>query len=320
MFTKKYLSLVGFVFLLLMASGISVAPASAATIVSIAPSTQTVSQGESFSINVSIEPDTAIAGAQFNLQFDSSLVQVNSVTEGNLFKQSGFPTFFLSGEIDNTTGVIKGVACNIIGQANVSTPGTFAIISLTASNTATGTSPLNLIDIPPISVIVSSPDGTAVPIEVINGTVKVNCAPVLDPIGDKSVAAGQTLTFSISASDPDGDSLTYSASNLPSGANFNPSSKTFSWTPNHEQAGTYPNVHFEVTDGHLTDSEDISVTVNNAYPPYDINKDSIIDVSDLTIVGQHYGEENPTYDLNHDGVVDVGDLVMIGQHFGEVST
>ena len=54
--------------------------------------------------------------------------------------------------------------------------------------------------------------------------------------------------------------------------------------------------------------------------PYDINKDSIIDVSDLTIVGQHYGEENPTYDLNHDGVVDVGDLVMIGQHFGEVST
>jgi hypothetical protein len=91
-----------------------------------------------------------------------------------------------------------------------------------------------------------------------------NRAPELDSIGDKLVNEGQTLTFTITATDPDGDPLTYSASNLPEGANLDPSSRTFSWTPGHEQAGTYPNVHFEVTDGDLTDYEDITITVAGA--------------------------------------------------------
>ena len=67
-------------------------------------------------------------------------------------------------------------------------------------------------------------------------------------------------------------------------------------------------------------SENITITVNNAYPPYDVNKDGIIDIRDLTIVGQYYGEEDSIYDLNSDGIVDVSDLVIIGQHFGEIST
>ncbi|MDI6889065.1 MAG: DNRLRE domain-containing protein [Methanocellales archaeon] len=108
---------------------------------------------------------------------------------------------------------------------------------------------------------------------VINGTVtrlspfvvveKVNRAPVLDPIGDKTVDEGQLLTFTISATDPDGDVLTYSATNLPAGADFDSVTQTFSWTPTYEQAGSYPGVHFEVSDGLLTDYEDITITVND---------------------------------------------------------
>jgi len=94
-----------------------------------------------------------------------------------------------------------------------------------------------------------------------------NSAPVLNPIGNKSVDEGVSLVFSISATDLDGDSLTYSASNLPQGANFNPGTRTFSWTPTYNQAGTYPNVHFAVTDGSLSDSEDITITVNNVSGP-----------------------------------------------------
>ena len=44
-----------------------------------------------------------------------------------------------------------------------------------------------------------------------------NRAPVLDAIGNKSVDEGAPLTFIISATDPDGDTITYSASNLPTG-------------------------------------------------------------------------------------------------------
>jgi len=90
-----------------------------------------------------------------------------------------------------------------------------------------------------------------------------NRPPVLNPIGDKTADEGKLLTFNILASDPEGDNLTYSASNLPQGATFNPTTKTFAWSPTYQQAGTYPNVHFEVTDGALSDSEDITITVNN---------------------------------------------------------
>jgi alpha-tubulin suppressor-like RCC1 family protein/uncharacterized protein YkwD/thiol-disulfide isomerase/thioredoxin/plastocyanin/uncharacterized membrane protein YphA (DoxX/SURF4 family) len=90
----------------------------------------------------------------------------------------------------------------------------------------------------------------------------VNQPPELDPIGDKSVNAGELLSFSISATDPDEDTLIFSASNLPQGADFNADTMTFAWTPDPGQQGSYPDVHFEVTDGKLTDSENITILVN----------------------------------------------------------
>ena len=97
---------------------------------------------------------------------------------------------------------------------------------------------------------------------VVSGLVP-NGPPVLDLIGNKTGNEGQLLQFTISATDPDNDTLTYSASNLPSGATFNPSTRIFSWTPGYTQAGTYPNVHFEVSDGLATDLEDITITINS---------------------------------------------------------
>jgi hypothetical protein len=89
-----------------------------------------------------------------------------------------------------------------------------------------------------------------------------NQAPVLAPIGNKTTAEGQQLSFQVSATDADGDPLTYSASNFPPGASFSPTTRTFSWTPGFTQAGVYPGVHFEVSDGLDSDAEDIQITVS----------------------------------------------------------
>lgn len=94
-----------------------------------------------------------------------------------------------------------------------------------------------------------------------------NLAPVLDPIGDKKTDEGQLLTFTLNAIDPDDNELTYSAINLPAGAVFDGKTGTFNWTPTYDQAGIYPDVHFEVTDGNLTDSEDIKITIANVNRP-----------------------------------------------------
>ena len=93
-------------------------------------------------------------------------------------------------------------------------------------------------------------------------TEPLDHAPVLNTIGNKSVNEGSLLEFSILASDPDGDDISYSAANLPGGASFDSAALIFSWTPDEGQEGLY-NVHFEVTDGSLTDTEDITITVNN---------------------------------------------------------
>jgi len=105
-----------------------------------------------------------------------------------------------------------------------------------------------------------------------NATVKItvhnnNRPPVLESIGDKTVNESELLEFTINATDPDGDTLTYSASNLPAGATFDTGTRTFSWTPSYEQSGTYPDVHFEVSDGELADWENITIAANTTNRP-----------------------------------------------------
>lgn len=88
-------------------------------------------------------------------------------------------------------------------------------------------------------------------------------------ISNKTAVVGQPMQFFIWATDPNGDPLTYSASNLPSGATFDTSMRTFSWTPTPEQVATYDGIHFKVSDGSQTDSKDIKIVVvsGNATPP-----------------------------------------------------
>ncbi len=92
-----------------------------------------------------------------------------------------------------------------------------------------------------------------------------NSPPVLNYIGNKTGNEESLLTFTIGASDPDNDILTYSASNLPGGAAFNTVTQTFSWTPA-QAKGSYQ-VTFTVTDNSLNDSETITITVE---PPADL--------------------------------------------------
>ena len=101
----------------------------------------------------------------------------------------------------------------------------------------------------------------------------VNNPPVLNPIGSKSVGEGNLLTFAVTASDPDGDGLTLSASNVPTGASFNPSSQVFSWTPDYGDAGDYT-VTFTVTDKGSppeSDFETVTITVGNVNRPPVLN-------------------------------------------------
>jgi uncharacterized protein YjdB len=116
-------------------------------------------------------------------------------------------------------------------------------------------------------------DGTPVEsdAEAITITVgDVNLPPVLSPIGNRSVDEGVTLAFVVTGSDPDGDGLSFSASNLPTGASFDAATQTFSWTPDFGSAGVYTNVLFTVTDDGTpseSDAEAVTITVGDVNRP-----------------------------------------------------
>ena len=119
-------------------------------------------------------------------------------------------------------------------------------------------------------------DGAPMQSDTIDVTITigdVNQPPVLSMIGNRVVVEDELLEIILTGSDPDGDNLSYSASNLPTGAAFNDNgdgTATFSWMPNFDQAGNYPNVLFTVTDNGVpaqSDSESITFTVGDGNRP-----------------------------------------------------
>jgi len=132
--------------------------------------------------------------------------------------------------------------------------------------------------------------------ETITITVSnVNRAPILNSIGNKQIDENTTLQFTISAADPDSDSITYSASNLPSGASFD--TATFSWTPGFDQTGNYQ-ITFYASDGSLSDSETISITVG------DINRPP-----ELASIGNKQIDENSTLQFTINATDSDGNLI-----------
>ena len=94
-----------------------------------------------------------------------------------------------------------------------------------------------------------------------------NTAPELGAIGNKSLAWGNLLTFTATATDADlpPQTLTFSLdAGAPAGASIVETTGVFTWTPTNAQIGTY-NITVRVTDNGtptMSDFETISVTVN----------------------------------------------------------
>ena len=104
--------------------------------------------------------------------------------------------------------------------------------------------------------------GVIVSYSPVDTTTPNKSPTIISPgmITNVNVTLGHLVTLPVSAYDADNDSLTYSASNLPSGANFDTSTHIFSWMP--IAVGTYSGIVFSVTDGTSSpDSKTISITV-----------------------------------------------------------
>jgi uncharacterized repeat protein (TIGR01451 family) len=109
--------------------------------------------------------------------------------------------------------------------------------------------------------------------------VTVNGPPVFTVPTGFQVNEGSLLTFQVTATDPGGNALTFSASNLPLGASFNPATQTFAWTPNSAQGGPNPYiVYFTASDGQFLATTPVNINVADTV--LDSDGDGVPDVID----------------------------------------
>jgi len=143
--------------------------------ISVEPSYLNVSQGDTFTINITINPDAVeIGSVQYALYFNNALLTVIEQTQGPFLSQDGASTSMIKNEISNTDGKIEYAEYrvgdpDVIG--GITTPGVLATITFKAMEEQ-GTSSLDL-----SNVIISNPYGVPYSKITNNGTCDIGTTP-----------------------------------------------------------------------------------------------------------------------------------------------
>lgn len=118
--------------------------------------------------------------------------------------------------------------------------------------------------------------------------IHIDRKPELNAIAGQTTDENSAIEFTIVGADPDKEdknSISFLAKNLPKGANFNPQTQTFSWTPDYDQSGSYPEIQFILVAGGMSDTISTSINVNHVSRPpslADIGNKSINESQSMT--------------------------------------
>jgi hypothetical protein len=164
-------------------------------------------------------PTTVTAGTAYAFQPTASDPDGNTLTF-SITSKPAWATF------SATTGRLSGTP-------TASQVGTYANIVIGVSDGQASA------QLPAFSIVVNSPP---------------NGAPVISGTPPTSVTAGAAYAFQPTASDPDGNTLTFSIANKPAWAAFSTTTGRLNGTPTASQVGTYANIVITVSDGTATTS------------------------------------------------------------------
>ena len=182
---KRRAILIGLVSVVLLISTAFVTAQAAPAVVSVSPSSVEVSQGQTFTVDITVDPkDNEICAAQYVLLYsDNSLLNATSQTHGPFLSQDGLETIVVASIINNTLEKVEyGEIRTEEGlEHGVTTPGTLASITFEVIGTA-GTSNLKLSD-----VILLDPNEEELETEINDGLCIIGKVTGEPTIADKTV-------------------------------------------------------------------------------------------------------------------------------------
>ncbi|NNF67104.1 MAG: thrombospondin type 3 repeat family protein, partial [Gammaproteobacteria bacterium] len=115
--------------------------------------------------------------------------------------------------------------------------------------------------------------------------IGLNASPSISGTPDSQITVGQNYSFVPVATDPDGDTLTFSVQNMPAWATFDSQTGALSGIPQAGDAGTFAGIIIDVTDGMQTAAlPTFSIDVNATNSPPNISGAP----GTQAVVGQNY--------------------------------
>ena len=91
-----------------------------------------IDAGDTFTLEIRAEDIYNLAGWQFDIAFDPTMLEAVEVSEGDFLNPEGNATFFQEGRIDNATGKITKLSSARLSEAGVSGSGTLLSVTFTA--------------------------------------------------------------------------------------------------------------------------------------------------------------------------------------------
>ena len=88
--------------------------------------------GDTFTLNFNAENVSDLAGWQFDISFDPTMLEAIEVSEGDFLKAESGTTFFQEGTIDNTAGKIEGLSAVRLNEDGVTGTGTLLSVTFSA--------------------------------------------------------------------------------------------------------------------------------------------------------------------------------------------
>lgn len=173
---------------------ISAHTASAAPIISVGPESIEVTQGETFTVNITVDPEgSEIMSAQYDLHFDNTLLNVVDQSEGAFLSHDGANTVAMSNRFNNTIGKTEYGETRTGVSTGVITSGILATITFNA--TEPGVCAL-ILD----NVILSDPEAKEIPdVSISGGTCNIKTAEQTQQTPTSTPTATATTLSTITA-------------------------------------------------------------------------------------------------------------------------